>query len=97
MVLIPSPARKQEPRFGWPLFTVGTVGTSAVRRPWGTVFLSGIGRFIHAVFIHHSRPRAEDKQDVQRSTEWAITQSEAQGGRLVVERTHIFCLGAEFL
>ena len=33
MVLIPSPARarKQEPRFGWPLFTVGTVGTSAVR------------------------------------------------------------------
>ena len=26
-----SRARKQEPRFGWPLFTVGTVGTSAVR------------------------------------------------------------------
>ena len=35
-------------------------------RPWDAVFLSGIGRFIHAVFIHHSRRPPEDKQDVQR-------------------------------
>ena len=95
MVLIPSPARKQEPRFGWPLFMVGTVGTSAsVGAP---CFYRESGDLFTPCLFIIPVPVPEDKQDVQRSTEWAITQSGAQGGRLVVETIHIFCLGAEFL
>ena len=58
------------------------------------VFIGNREIYSRYVYSSFPSPSPEDKQDVQRSTEWAITQSGAQGGKVGGRENSDFLFGS---